>query len=578
MTYKSVSVLGSLLGIADHLTAIWVGARRWVQALGASSKLDQFATSSSQLFDLSVDRVNMRLDQRHCVGTGPFSRPLQFENRCNLSEGQAGRLGIADKPQPFNGFIAVVPVPARRSPRFVEQADRLVVTNGLAAYRAEVTELTDLHVATVPDPPIGFAAMYAMTGQSSLPTAGELDAADPLASFRDEFELPEGIYLVGNSLGPLPHKARSNVIDEFDRWATLGVEGHFTGELAWKDYHELVTPSLAQLVGATTTEVVAMNALTVNLHLLMVSFYRPTPARHKIIIEDHAFPSDHFAVTSQIRQRGFSPEESLVVLSPRDGEETLRRDDIVAAIEEHGAELALVMLPGVQYYTGQVFPMADITAAAHEVGATVGFDLAHAVGNVELSLHDWDVDFAAWCSYKYLNSGPGGVGGAFVHERHVADQSLPKFHGWWGTNPDTRFAMSHDFDAIPSVDSWQLSNAPILALASLRGSLDIFDRAGGMGPLRQKSEKQIEFFDRLLDERLGGRVANLTPRSFEERGCQYALAIEGGVGRDVYAELQDAHVFCDWREPNVIRVAPVPLYNSFTDIERFVEILQGIVT
>ncbi|NNC81397.1 MAG: kynureninase, partial [Acidimicrobiales bacterium] len=245
-------------------------------------------------------------------------------------------------------------------------------------------------------------------------TAAELDAADPLAGIRDEFELPDGIYLVGNSLGALPRSARAYVHTELDRWSSLGVEGHFTGELAWKDYHELLTDQLAALVGAEATEVVAMNALTVNLHLLMVSFYQPTPERHKILIESHAFPSDHFAVESQIRQRGFDPEESLVLVEPREGEELLHPDDILAAIAEHGSELALVMLPGVQYYTGQVLPMTDIVAAGHAVGAVVGFDLAHAVGNIELHLHDWDVDFAAWCTYKYLNSGPGGVAGAFV--------------------------------------------------------------------------------------------------------------------------------------------------------------------
>jgi len=269
---------------------------------------------------------------------------------------------------------------------------------------------------------------------SAFPTAAELDAADPLGHLRSEFELPDGIYLVGNSLGALPRSARSNVLTELDRWGTLGVEGHFTGDLAWKDYHELVAGQLGRLVGAHTDEVVAMNALTVNLHLLMVSFYAPSPQRHKILIESHAFPSDHFAVESQIRQRGYDPTDSLITLAPRDGEETLRTEDILETISDQGPELALVFLPGVQYYTGQVLPMQEITAAAHAVGARAGFDLAHAVANIELHLHDWDVDFAAWCSYKYLNSGPGGVAGAFVHRRHVTDTSLPKFTGWWGTN------------------------------------------------------------------------------------------------------------------------------------------------
>lgn len=408
-------------------------------------------------------------------------------------------------------------------------------------------------------------------------TAAELDAADPLAHLRDEFHLPGELYLVGNSLGALPKAAPDYVATELDRWATLGVEGHFTGDLAWKDYHGLLTDQLARLVGAGPDEVVAMNGLTVNLHLLMISFYRPTPQRHKLLIEAHAFPSDHFAAESQIRQRGFDPTESLITLAPRAGEETLRADDILSAIAEHGDEVAMVMLPGVQYYTGQVMPMAAITAAGHAVGALVGFDLAHAIGNIELDLHAWDVDFAAWCSYKYLNSGPGGVAGAYVHHRHVADPALPKLLGWWGTNPSTRFEMATDFDAIPTVESWQLSNAPVLAMAALRASLDLFDEAGGMGPLRAKSERQIEFFDRRLAEVLGDRVVNITPRGLEERGCQFALRVTAGDGKRVYEELEAARVLCDWREPDVIRVAPVPLYNSFADIERFIEILNGIV-
>jgi kynureninase len=408
-------------------------------------------------------------------------------------------------------------------------------------------------------------------------TAAELDAADPLAALRDDFELPDGIYLVGNSLGALPKAAREYVNIELDRWGTLGVEGHFTGDLAWKDYHELLTGQLAALVGADSDEVVAMNALTVNLHLLLVSFYQPAAARHKILIEQHAFPSDHFAVESQIRQRGFDPAESLVLVGPRNGEETLQPADIFAAIAEHGDELALVLLPGVQYYTGQVLPMAEITEASHAAGAKVGFDLAHAIGNIELRLSDWDVDFAAWCTYKYLNSGPGGVAGAFVHQRHIADQTLPKLLGWWGTNVSSRFAMETSFDPIPTVDSWQLSNAPVLSMAALRASLDIIDRAGGIAAMRRKSELQIEFLDRRLAESLGDRVVNITPTTMSERGCQFALRVSAGDGKRVFDELERARVLCDWREPDVIRVAPVPLYNSFDDIDRFVTILDGIV-
>ncbi len=416
-------------------------------------------------------------------------------------------------------------------------------------------------------------------------TAAALDAADPLAGFRDEFHLPVGragspqIYLAGNSLGAVPRAAADYVNAELERWARLGVAGHFAGALAWEPYHELLTDSLGRLVGGRPHEVVAMNSLTVNLHLLMVSSYDPTAVRHKILIEDRAFPSDHFAVESQIRQRGHDPAESLMLARPRAGEETLRRDDLLALIAEHGAELALVLLPGVHYYTGQVLPMAEITAAAHDAGARVVFDLAHAVGNVPLALHDWDVDFAAWCSYKYLNGGPGGVGGAFVHERHVGDRSLPKFLGWWGQRPDIRFEMDTVFEPIGTVESWQLSNPPILAMAALRASLDTFDRAGGMAPLRAKSQRQIEYLDFLLAEVIGDRVASMTPTALTERGCQYALRIRmpGVDGRAVHQALQDADVACDWRSPDVIRVAPVPLYNSFTDIHRFVNILDRVL-
>ncbi|MEM7325137.1 MAG: kynureninase [Actinomycetota bacterium] len=431
----------------------------------------------------------------------------------------------------------------------------------------------------------------AKTVDTSAEHAARLDGDDPLAHLRREFALPPGtdgepkIYLVGNSLGARPVAAADYVQAELDRWATLGVDGHFTGtgpgrdDLAWEPYHELLTEQLAAIVGAGTDEVVAMNALTVNLHLLMISFYRPTAERHKILIEEHAFPSDHFAVESQIRQRGFDPAASLVVASPRAGEETLRHEDLLQLIETNGSELALILLPGVQYYTGQVLPMAEITAAGHAVGAAVGFDLAHAVGNVELSLHDWGVDFAAWCSYKYLNAGPGGVGGAYVHADHIADPTVPKFLGWWGTNKSTRFEMATDFDPIPTVESWQLSNAPVLAMAALRASLDVIDKAGGVPALRRKSEAQIAYLDGLLDAVLGDRIESITPTELDRRGCQFALRVTtpGIDGRAVHQRLEEADVACDWRYPDVIRVAPVPLYNSFTDIHRFVHILDRIL-
>ncbi len=419
-----------------------------------------------------------------------------------------------------------------------------------------------------------------------------LDADDPLGAFRDRFAIPRTaggeaeIYLVGNSLGAQPTSARDRVIDELDRWGSLGVRGHFEGETPWAPYHEFLSGPMGRIVGGSEDEVVVMNSLTVNLHLLMVSFYRPTPQRHKILIEEHAFPSDHFAVESQIRQRGFDPASSLVTIGPRDGEETIRDEDIAATIAEHGQSLALVLFPGVQYYTGQVFDMAGITRLGHDVGARVGFDLAHAAGNIVLHLHDWNVDFAAWCTYKYLNSGPGGVAGAFVHRRHVADQTLPKFLGWWGANAATRFEMATEFDPIPTVESWQVSNAPILAMASLLASLEIFEEAGGVAELRRKSEQQIAYLDFLLGERLAGRIENITPAAMHQRGCQFALRVvsasgaaggrEGVDGRALFDRLESAGVACDWRHPDVIRVAPVPLYNSFLDIHRFVELLDEL--
>ncbi|MCP3857005.1 MAG: kynureninase [Actinomycetia bacterium] len=415
--------------------------------------------------------------------------------------------------------------------------------------------------------------------------AARLDADDPVAPFRDEFCFPAGpdgepeIYLVGNSLGLATTRTRTYVDAELDAWATKGVRGHFQGDHPWTLYHELLTGPMAELVGGRPEEVVVMNSLTVNLHLLLVSFYRPSAHRHKILIEEHAFPSDHFVVESQLRHHGFDPADSMVVVGPRPGAELIEHDDLLAAIDEHGEELAVVLLPGVQYYTGQVFDMSDLVRATHACGARVGFDLAHAVGNIPLELHDWNVDFAAWCTYKYLNSGPGSTGAAFVHENHLGDRELPRFEGWWGTNKERRFEMATTFDPIPTVEAWQLSNAPILSMAPVRASLDLFRAAGGIGVLRNKSEAQLAWFDFLLDNRFAGRVESITPRAMHQRGCQFALRVTtpGIEGRDVFESLEAAGVACDWRYPDVIRVAPVPLYNSFTDIWRFTEILDELV-
>lgn len=415
--------------------------------------------------------------------------------------------------------------------------------------------------------------------------ARSLDAADDLSRFRDRFAFPtphnrpEVTYLVGNSLGLAPLAAREILIEEVDKWATLGVRGHFETERPWAPYHELLAEPMARLVGALPQEVVVMNGLTVNLHLLMVSFYRPTTERFKILIEDHAFPSDHYAVESQIRFHGLDPAEAMITIEPRDSEETLRSDDIVEAIRHHGPELALVLLPGVHYYTGQVMPMEHIVAAAHEVGAIAGLDLAHAVGNVELSLHDWGADFAAWCTYKYLNGGPGSTAAAFVHQRHHQNPDLPRLHGWWGHDKETRFEMNNEFLPIPSAEAWQISNAPIFSMAPVLASLAVFDEAGGMAPLRAKTEQMVQYMDFLLDEHLSGQVESITPREMDQRGCQLSLKVvtPGVDGQAVFDRLQEADVECDWRYPNVIRVAAVPLYNSYEDIHRFVSILTEVL-
>ncbi len=427
------------------------------------------------------------------------------------------------------------------------------------------------------------------TFNNSLECAQQLDTEDPLASLRNEFEMTvtangeEEIYLVGNSLGLLPLAARDFMNAEMNKWGRLGVRGHAEADQEldhpWASYHEVVNDQMAALAGAKPEEVVVMNGLTVNLHLMMVTFYRPNEKKYKIIIEGHAFPTDHFAVESQIRHYGLSSEDALITVNPRPGEELIRHEDIAALIEEHQDELALVLLPGIQYYTGQVFPMAEIVELGHQAGAIVGLDLAHAIGNIPLELHDWSVDFAVWCNYKYVNSGPGAIAGCFVHERHLNKSHINLFEGWWGTNTETRFEMETVFDPIPTVDAWQLSNSSILSMVPIRAALNVFDLAGGIEPLREKSEKQIRYLDFLLEENLSKEIEVITPKALDERGCQFSLRIiaEGKEGREVFHELEESGVSCDWRYPDVIRVAPVPLYNSFTDIFRFVEILKRIL-
>jgi kynureninase len=421
-----------------------------------------------------------------------------------------------------------------------------------------------------------------MTDDGVSAEARALDRDDALAPLRARFRLPlapdgqVAVYLCGNSLGPMPVDAEARVREVLEHWATLAVRGHHAGPAPWADYHAQFAAPLARLVGASPAEVVAMNTLTVNLNLLLVSFYRPTPARHRILIERPAFPSDRYAVVSQLRFHGYAPQESLIEVGPRAGEDLLRTEDIVAAIDRAGDSLALVLLPGVQYLTGQVLDVASITRVARRHGAAVGWDLAHAVGNVPLALHDSDADFAVWCHYKYVCAGPGAIAGAFVHERHGRDATLPRFAGWWGHDAATRFAMGPDFVPMPGAEGWQQSNPPVLALAPLGAALALFDAAGG-APLRAKSLALTAFARRLLAARLAERIAIVTPAAAAERGCQLSLRVAGGAaaGRRAFASLTARGVIGDWREPDVIRLAPAPLYNSFADVERAVAALAA---
>jgi kynureninase len=412
--------------------------------------------------------------------------------------------------------------------------------------------------------------------------AVELDRGDPLGRFRDEFHIPgsdkgeEEIYFAGNSLGLLPKRAWKYVDEELEKWKRLAVKAHFEGANPWMPYHELLASPMARLVGASPTEVVTMNSLTVNLHLMMASFYRPTRERHRILFEEHAFPSDDYAFESQARVHGFDPAEALVRLSPGKGKHTIDTADVAEVLGREGESIALVLLPGVQYYTGQAFEIEAITRLARAKGCVVGFDLAHAAGNLVLKIHDWNVDFAVWCTYKYLNSGPGSVGGCFVHERYCVRQDLPRLAGWWGHDKESRFRMEPGFRPIPGAEGWQLSNPPILSLAAIRASLDVFMEAGGMAPLREKSLRLTGYLEWLLGREIGDAVEILTPKDSRQRGCQLSLRVKASVpGRTVLERLEAAGVTCDWREPDVIRAAPVPLYNRYEEVHRFVEILRN---
>ena len=410
--------------------------------------------------------------------------------------------------------------------------------------------------------------------------AREMDAQDSLRQFREKFHLPldkDGkplIYFAGNSLGLMPKSSRRIVEEELDNWAKLAVDAHHAAGTPWYSYHEALREPISRLVGAKPIEVICMNSLTVNLHLMMATFYRPTKSRFKILMEEPAFPSDTYAIKTQIVHHGLSPKDALVLARPRKGEFTIRTEDIVDLIEKDPNQLAVVMIGAVNFFTGQLYDIPKITAAAQKRGIIAGFDLAHAIGNVPLALHDWSADFAVWCSYKYLNAGPGAVAGAFVHERHATNTKLPRLAGWFGNDPNTRFRLhlEPEFIPVPSADGWQISNPPIFSMAPLRASLAIFDEAGGMESLRAKSIKLTGYLEFLLTEIGSKKFTVITPREPGARGCQLSILAHEHP-KKLFEELQIAGVKCDFREPNVVRVAPTPLYNTFDEVWRFAKIL-----
>ena len=412
--------------------------------------------------------------------------------------------------------------------------------------------------------------------------ARQLDAEDPLRGFREKFSLPLGnngkpvIYFAGNSLGLMPKGARQIVEEELDNWAKLGVDAHHATGTPWYSYHEALREPMARLVGSKPLEVICMNSLTVNLHLMMATFYRPTKSRFKILMEEPAFPSDTYAVKTQIIHHGLDPKDALVLARRRKGEFTVRTDDVIELIEKQANQLAVVMLAGVNFFTGQLFDIEKITGAAHKYGILIGFDLAHAIGNVLLALHDWDVDFAVWCSYKYLNAGPGAVAGAFVHERHATNTKLPRLAGWFGNDPNTRFRLhlESEFVPVPSADGWQISNPPIFSMAPLRASLSIFHEAGGMEPLRAKSMKLTGYLEFLIEQIGSKKFSVITPADPKARGAQLSIQAHEHP-KQLHEELIAGGVKCDFREPNVIRVAPAPLYNTFHEVWRFAQLLAA---
>ena len=417
--------------------------------------------------------------------------------------------------------------------------------------------------------------------KTGLEFAKEQDQNDILKSYRDAFYLPKNkngeplIYMTGNSLGLQPKATKQYINQELEDWANLGVEGHFEAKTPWLPYHEFLTKSMAHVVGAKPIEVIVMNTLTANLHFMMVSFYKPTKKRYKILIESDAFPSDKYAVESQLRHHGYDDKDGVVLWEPREGEELLNYNDLETILETQGDQIALIMIGGINYYTGQFFDLKRIATLGHKYGCNIGFDCAHGAGNVQLNLHDSGADFAVWCTYKYLNAGPGSLAGCFVHERHAHNRELNRFTGWWSHNKKTRFNMRGEFDQLSGAEGWQLSNPPILSMAAIKASLDMFQEVG-IEKLTAKSKKLTGYFEFLLNGLGGNAIKIITPSNPDERGCQLSIQVKN-ADKSLHDKLTEAGVISDWREPDVIRCAPVPLYNSFEDVFQLVEKLKTIL-
>jgi len=422
---------------------------------------------------------------------------------------------------------------------------------------------------------------YLMTYQNSLDYAKQLDQEDPISYLRKEFHIPrdkdgkEWLYFTGNSLGLQPKITSKYIEQELNDWANFGVEGHFEAKNPWLSYHELLADAMAKVVGAKPVEVVVMNTLTTNLHLLMVSFYQPSKTKYKIIIESDAFPSDRYAVQSQLSFHGFDPEEALIEWKPKEGKELLELEDLKSILDSQGDEVALLLIGGVNYYTGQYLDIKKIAELGHAKKCMVGIDLAHGAGNVQPNLHDSSIDFAAWCTYKYLNSGPGSLSGLFVHEKHAQRKDLPRFAGWWNHNKETRFNMRQPFDVMSGAEGWQLSNPPILSMAAIKASLDIFEKVG-MDALVKKSKKLTGFFEYLVNEIASDTIKIITPTNPNERGCQLSLQVKN-ADKNLHKKLTENNIITDWREPDVIRCAPVPMYTSFEDVYQMVTILESLL-